>query len=108
MAASTFPKLLSSQVGYDMARTMLDGFDKHYRLFQEASQTARDRFVAQDWHGMRQLQRDRIAFYDARVKEAVDILEDEYDAATLDDEVWQQVKLHYIGLLTRYHRPELA
>lgn len=108
MNASTFPKLLSSQVGYDMARTMLDGFDKHYRLFQAASQIARARFEAQDWHGMRQLQRDRIAFYDARVKEAVEILEDEYDAALLDDEVWQQVKLHYIGLLTRYLRPELA
>ncbi|WP_025916714.1 bifunctional isocitrate dehydrogenase kinase/phosphatase [Herminiimonas sp. CN] len=108
MTASTFPKLLSSQVGYDMARTMLDGFDKHYRLFQEASQAARQRFAAQDWHGMRQLQRDRIAFYDARVKEAVVILEDEYDAATLDDEIWQQVKLHYIGLLTSYLKPELA
>ena len=35
MPATTFPKLLSSQIAFDIARTMLDGFDKHYRLFPQ-------------------------------------------------------------------------
>ena len=34
---TAFPKLLSSQIAFDIARTVLDGFDKHYRLFRSAS-----------------------------------------------------------------------
>lgn len=105
---SHFPKLLSSQIAFDVARTMLDGFDKHYRLFREVSHQAKIKFEAGDWHGLQQIQRDRIAFYNERVRESSIILEDEYDAENIDDEIWQQIKLHYIGLLTNHHQPELA
>lgn len=103
-----FPKLLSSQVAYDMARTLLDGFDKHYLIFRQASRAAKEKFEQGDWRGLQTLQRERIDYYDSRVQEAVEILEDEYDAVNLDGEVLQQVKLHYIGLLTTHHQPELA
>ncbi|SPA36451.1 isocitrate dehydrogenase kinase/phosphatase [Cupriavidus taiwanensis] len=105
---SHFPKLLSSQIAYDVARTMLDGFDKHYRLFREVSHQAKLKFEAGDWHGLQQIQRDRIAFYNERVRESSVILEDEYDAENIEDEIWHQIKLHYIGLLTNHHQPELA
>ena len=36
-----FPKLLSSQIAFDIARMILDGFDKHYRLFRQSSQAGR-------------------------------------------------------------------
>jgi isocitrate dehydrogenase kinase/phosphatase len=42
------------------------------------------------------------------VEECVDALEDEYDAENIDDEIWQQIKLHYIGLLTSHRQPECA
>lgn len=103
-----FPKLLSSQIAYDVARTMLDGFDRHYRLFRDVSVDAKARFEAGDWLGLQTLQRDRIAFYDQRVQETVETLEDEYDAEDLEQEVWQQIKLHYIGLLTDHRQPECA
>jgi len=103
-----FPKLLSSQIAYDVARTMLDGFDKHYRLFREVSIDAKRRFEDGDWHGLQKIQRDRIDFYNERVRETSIILEDEYDAENIEGEIWQQVKLHYIGLLTNHHQPELA
>ncbi|MCK4117208.1 bifunctional isocitrate dehydrogenase kinase/phosphatase [Ralstonia pseudosolanacearum] len=105
---SHFPKLLSSQIAFDVARTMLDGFDKHYRLFREVSVRAKALFEAGDWQGLQQLQRDRIAYYDERVREASVILEDEYDAENIDDEIWRQIKLHFIGLLTNHHQPECA
>ncbi|RZT38561.1 bifunctional isocitrate dehydrogenase kinase/phosphatase [Cupriavidus agavae] len=105
---SHFPKLLSSQIAYDVARTMLDGFDKHHRLFREVSVAAKARFEAGDWHGLQQLQRDRIAFYNERVQESVALLQEQYDAGHIDDAIWQQIKLHYIGLLTNHHQPELA
>ena len=37
MTHIAFPKLLSSQIAFDIARTIRDGFDKHYRLFRETS-----------------------------------------------------------------------
>lgn len=103
-----FPKLLSSQMAYDVARTMLDGFDKHYRIFREVCVTAKALFEAGDWLGLQKLQRERIAYYDQRVRESVIMLEDEFDAQSLDDAIWQEVKLHYIGLLTEHRQPELA
>src|SRR6476646_7058298 len=82
-----FPKLLSSQIGFDLAQTLLE---------------------AGDWLALQQLARERIASYDNRVDECVMLLEDEYDAENIDDEIWQQIKLHYIGLLTSHRQPECA
>ena len=65
-------------------------------------------FEAADWHGLQTLARERITSYDDRVEECVELLEDEYDAENIDDEVWQQIKLHYIGLLTTHRQPECA
>jgi isocitrate dehydrogenase kinase/phosphatase len=101
-----FPKLLSSQIGFDLAQTMLEGFDRHYRVFREAAIHAKALFEAGDWHGLQRLARERITSYDERVAECVKLLEDEYAAENIDDEVWQQIKLHYIGLLTTHRQPE--
>ncbi|BAX58949.1 MULTISPECIES: bifunctional isocitrate dehydrogenase kinase/phosphatase [Burkholderia cepacia complex] len=103
-----FPKLLSSQIGFDVAQTMLEYFDRHYRIFREAAVEAKTLFEHTDWHGLQRLARERITSYDDRVQECVEVLEDEYDAENIDDEVWQQIKLHYIGLLTSHRQPECA
>ncbi|MEY3508821.1 MAG: hypothetical protein RLZ21_576, partial [Pseudomonadota bacterium] len=52
-----------------MAQTLLMGFQRHYSIFREAGRSAKDAFEKQDWHGIRQLLRDRITFYDQRVIE---------------------------------------
>ena len=103
-----FPKLLSSQIAFDIARTILDGFNKHYRLFRAASQDARRYFETRDWKTAQCKARERISFYDKRVQECVQALEDEYHEEDLTDEVWREVKLHYIGLLLGHKQPELA
>jgi isocitrate dehydrogenase kinase/phosphatase len=108
MTQSTFPKLLSSRIAFDIARTILDGFDRHYLLFRQASQAAKTHFEHADWRTAQQAARARIDFYDRRVQECVHALEDEYEPAELNDETWREVKLHYIGLLTHHKRPELA
>ena len=108
MSQPHFPKMLSSQIAFDIARTILDGFDKHYRLFREISQAAASLFARGEWQTFQSNARDRIQFYEKRVRECVQILEDEYDPADLTDQVWREVKLHYMGLLTDHLRPELA
>src|SRR6185295_3763588 len=81
---------------------------RHYLLFREASAQAKERFEAADWHGQQRAQRERIEFYDLRVDEGAERLQREFQASELPKDVWQQVKLHYIGLLTDHHQPELA
>ncbi|NEX63255.1 bifunctional isocitrate dehydrogenase kinase/phosphatase [Noviherbaspirillum galbum] len=103
-----FPKLLKSQIAYDIARTILDGFDKHYRLFRAATHDAKRYFEQGDWKTAQTAARERISYYDRRVAECVQTLEDEYDQAEISDEVWREVKLHYIGLLIDHKQPELA
>ncbi|CAA9389806.1 MAG: Isocitrate dehydrogenase phosphatase/kinase [uncultured Ramlibacter sp.] len=103
-----FPQRLDSPLAYDIAQAMLDGFNRHYRLFRTESARAKQRFESADWHGQQRAQRERIEFYDLRVKEAVARLEQEYKAGEQPMEAWQQVKLHYIGLLIDHHQPELA
>ena len=103
-----FPQRLDSPLAYDIAKAMMDGFNRHYRLFRTESARAKHRFETADWHGQQRAQRERIEFYDLRVKEATARLEKEFKAGEQPMDVWQQVKLHYIGLLVDHHQPELA
>ncbi len=103
-----FPTQLTDTRAFDIAQAMLDGFNRHYRLFRAASAAAKQRFERADWHGQQRAQRERIEFYDKRVDEAVERLQRDFGAGSLPMDVWQQIKLHYIGLLTNHHQPELA
>ncbi|MCD0420616.1 bifunctional isocitrate dehydrogenase kinase/phosphatase [Rubrivivax sp. JA1024] len=103
-----FPRHLGDGRAYEIARAMLDGFNRHYRLFRETSAAAKQRFERADWHGQQRAQRERIEYYDLRVAETVQRLRDEFHVAELSMNTWQQVKLHYIGLLTDHRQPELA
>ena len=108
MSDTAFPVALTDPHALDLARAMLDGFNRHYRLFREASAAAKQRFEAADWHGQQRAQRERIEFYDKRVGEAAERLQSEFKAGELSAELSQQFKLHYVGLLINHHQPELA
>ncbi|MES2243375.1 MAG: bifunctional isocitrate dehydrogenase kinase/phosphatase [Pseudomonadota bacterium] len=103
-----FPQRLDSPLAYDIAKAMMDGFNRHYQLFRTESARAKHRFETADWHGQQRAQRERIEFYDLRVREASTRLEREFKAGEQSMDVWHQVKLHYIGLLVDHHQPELA
>ena len=103
-----FPHKLTDSHAFDIAQAMLGGFNRHYRLFRATSAQAKQRFERADWLDQQRAQRERIEFYDKRVDEAIELLEQRFHTSELPMEVWQQVKLHYIGLLTNHHQPELA
>lgn len=108
MSPDTSIQTLDAPQAYDIAQAMIAGFNRHYTLFRAESAKAKQRFETQDWYGQQQSQRERIAFYDERVRECERRLEQEFQAATLPMEVWQQAKLLYIGLLVNHLQPELA
>ncbi|WP_313303227.1 bifunctional isocitrate dehydrogenase kinase/phosphatase [Diaphorobacter sp.] len=103
-----FPQRLDAPQAYDIAKAMMDGFNRHYKLFRAESARAKHRFETRDWHGQQRAQRERIEFYDLRVKECVKRLDKEFAAGAQPMSVWQQVKLHYIGLMVEHLQPELA
>lgn len=91
-----------------IAQTLIEGFDRHYRIFRDITQQADPLFEKQDWHGILRTVRDRVQLYDERVNETVQLLRERFDVHSLDDVSWQKVKLLYIGHLLDHQQPELA
>jgi isocitrate dehydrogenase kinase/phosphatase len=92
----------------DIARAMLEGFERHYRMFSETNRAAKHRFEVADWHGQQRAVRDRIEFYDKRVDEATQRLEADFAVSKLPVEIWREIKRLYVGLLVDHRQPELA
>jgi isocitrate dehydrogenase kinase/phosphatase len=103
-----FPHQLTDSRAFAIAQALIDGFNRHYRLFRDTTRAAKQRFERADWHGQQHAQAQRIEYYDQRVNEAVERLRAEFAIETLSMDTWQQAKLHYIGLLVDHHQPELA
>jgi len=99
---------IDSALAREIAQAMIDGFNRHYRLFRTESARAKHRFETGDWHGQQRAQRERIEFYDLRVRECQKRLEREFGAHQQPMDVWHQVKLLYIGMLVTHPQPELA
>ena len=99
---------LDHPVAYDIAKAMISGFNRHHQFFRAESARAKHRFETQDWRTQQSAQKERIAFYDLRVDECRSRLSKEFNAQMLELNIWQQVKLHYIGMLVDHHQPELA
>ena len=95
-------------VARDIARTILDGFDKHYRLFRESSARAKYHFVRGWLASMREASVNRIQMYDQRVVEAVEVLHERFADVVRDESLWPEIKVAYIGLLHEHRQPECA
>ena len=91
-----------------MARAILAGFDRHYRLFREAAMRAKALYERAAWAEMGSLARERILMYDRRVQEAVDEVLARFPDAERDETLWPAIKLAYIGLLQEHRQPECA
>jgi hypothetical protein len=89
-----FPQRLDSPLAYAIAKAMMDGFNRHYRLFRTESARAKHRFETADWLGQQRAQRERIEFYDLRVKECVRRLEKEFGAGSqpMDEVIFEEFK----------------
>ncbi len=95
-------------VAREIAQTLIEGFDKHYRLFRACSTQAKKRFEKENWQAVQLAVMNRIQFYDDRVTETVERLHREFPDELIVETVWRQAKLLYIGLLTDHKQPELA
>ena len=95
-------------IAESVANVLVEGFNKHYSLFRESSARAKQRFEEARWQEGQQAIRDRIQFYDNRVRAKTERLRREFNADSLSDAIWQRAKLHYIGMLINHKQPELG
>ncbi len=100
---------------------ILAGFNRHYALFRSGAQRAKALFESGDWHGIAQLSRERIEYYDMRVRECINLVQKALKHATQDVAVgadtvmqpaerafWQAIKTEYVQLLADHRQPECA
>ena len=91
---------------------MLEGFDHHYAVFRECARAAKRHFEAGNWLAIQHVAGDRIDFYDRRVQETADKIEQNYRYAGAEgrdgEDLWEQVKRDFIGLLIDHKQPECA
>ncbi len=97
-----------SSLPREIARTIREGFDKHYRLFRQTGARAKERFERGAWPEVREASRARIQMYDQRVVEAVSALRERFPDAVRDESLWPEIKRSYIGLLLEHRQPECA
>lgn len=91
-----------------VARILLEGFDKHFRIYGWATRAAKLYFERGDFAAIARTQTQRIDFYDARVVECVERLQREVGGSALDERLWGLVKSRYVALLSDHPQPELA
>ena len=92
----------------DIAKTIMQGFDRHFSLFRDITQGAKQRFETADWQGDEQARKARITYYDERVLEAIEALHQDFTLKPHNEAMWRQVKLQFMGLLYEHRQPELA
>lgn len=97
-----------NNLAFSIAKTIINGFDRHIHLFIEITKSAQQRFQQCQWAEIQQAAKARTTFYEQRVKETFDIIKQDFFIESLDDELWLQVKKEYIELLTEHKQPELA
>ena len=66
--------LSTSALAETIAETVLEGFNKHFRIFQKITAGAMGRFETEDWIAERDAARKRVLFYDKRADEAIETL----------------------------------
>ena len=91
-----------------IATTILGGFDRHFTIFSAITKGAKQRFENADWEAEREASRDRILFYDIRVKDACGELHKLFDLEPFDSQLWFEVKREYVLLISNHLQPELA
>lgn len=103
-----------------VAQLILQGFDRHYSLFRYSAQRAKVLFESANWQGIQQLSRERIEYYDMRVRECAAILgptlkntsltprADTSELSAEQQQFWQKVKTKFSHALAGHKQPECA
>ncbi len=92
----------------NVAQAILDGFDRHYKLFRQYSQEGKLCFEQADWARSTRASANRIDGYEERVNKTVAALHRNFPDAGADYELWPKIKIAFIGKLMGHLQAECA
>ncbi|HEY5740527.1 MAG TPA: bifunctional isocitrate dehydrogenase kinase/phosphatase [Gammaproteobacteria bacterium] len=101
-------QLSDKSLAMEIATTILNGFDRHFSIFSEITRGAKQRFESADWQAEREAARERIEFYDHRVRDAIAELQKLFELEPFNAQLWFDVKREYVQLISNHLQPELA
>lgn len=89
---------------------IIEGFDRHFRIFNQYTAHAARFFEQGDWHGIQEASKKRIQGYDLRIVETSDALDKIFnDRPDLHDEnLWKDIRARYAKRLKTHLQPKLA
>ncbi len=91
-----------------LAKTILNGFERHIYIFSELTRSAKQRFEQCQWQAIHDASKERTDFFDKRVEETLTTIKGDFEINDLDDNLWKNVKCCYIKLLAVHPQAELA
>ena len=90
------------------SKKILNGFEQHYKAFKKSSIKAKIRFEKKQWKQLVKESKQRIYFYDNRVKKFCEHIEKTLDINLFDESLWTETKLAFTSLVSTHKQPELA
>ncbi len=97
-----------NNLAFAIAKTILNGFERHIFLFSELTRSAKYRFEQCLWADVQQAARERTDYYDIRVTETLKTLRNDFTIGELNEQLWCEIKRVYVELLKHHDQPELA
>lgn len=92
----------------EIADLILKGFRRHFGLFQKITALAQQGFAQKNWLELQRISSERISYYDLRVNETLNLLQQKLTGTELNECLWQQVKQQYQQYLLFHPQAELA
>lgn len=91
-----------------IAKTIINGFERHIFLFDQITSSAKINFEQRQWQAVQNSAKQRTDFYDARIKETLAIIEQDFAINELDQDLWREVKTVYVKELLLHPKADLA
>ena len=73
-----------NNIAFAIAKTILNGFERHIYLFSEITQSAKQRFELCQWQSVQDAAKARTDFYDKRVEETIESIKKDFFVSELD------------------------
>lgn len=95
-------------LSHAIAKTILNGFERHIFLFGELTRSAKSRFELCQWKQVHEASKKRTDFFDKRVSETLKTIQQDFNITILDKALWKEIKIRYITCLQQHPQAELA
>ncbi len=92
----------------EIVKLIIQGFERHFFLFQQITLKAKIHFQNADWKALRDSNSERISFYSCRISETLFKILMERPDIELDVGLWRSIKKKYLNYFQSSPQLELA